>query len=406
MKKEESIPSNSIIVVGLLFLYALFSFNEEINRVMLYTAVPAAFLISLFSSLRIKMNYAVKICLVLFAWIAFTALFSYDINQSWLHLKKCLGVLLLILTVQNTASNQRTIVWLYGVWFLYYIVLVVFAYNLYLTGGFVFGAERLASEDFNPNMLGYYTFYFTFIIFIFPVFLHSHFLKNLFHIVFILLIPWSFILAIATGTRQILIIQAPLIAFLLYIRYLQPRKGGSKLLSVLLLASVFIVALTLSWNTINNMYSNSVLSKRNERSFDEDARLILIKDATSVGLSHPIVGVGPGNYQLVSVLHLYSHNTYTELLANSGFPALVLFCFLVGRFIIVQFKRFHRYRDSTFLSFACFGFFYLLDSAFIVVYIVPWLLPFFVLVACHSDIYYKYCYASYKSIDYHRRGES
>jgi O-antigen ligase len=56
-----------------------------------------------------------------------------------------------------------------------------------------------------------------------------------------------------------------------------------------------------------------------------DARRALLKKSLYVAVTHPVLGVGPGCFLLVGEGWVVAHNTYTELAAESGFPALILF---------------------------------------------------------------------------------
>jgi O-antigen ligase len=56
-----------------------------------------------------------------------------------------------------------------------------------------------------------------------------------------------------------------------------------------------------------------------------EARKALLKKSLLVALTHPLFGVGPGCFLLVDKGWVVAHNTYTELAAESGFPALILF---------------------------------------------------------------------------------
>ena len=60
------------------------------------------------------------------------------------------------------------------------------------------------------------------------------------------------------------------------------------------------------------------------------ARKELLKKSLYVAASHPLFGVGPGCFVLVDQGWVVAHNSYTELAAEDGFPALILF-FLVMR---------------------------------------------------------------------------
>jgi O-antigen ligase len=51
-------------------------------------------------------------------------------------------------------------------------------------------------------------------------------------------------------------------------------------------------------------------------------------------LDHPIFGVGPGNFGGYSGTWRVAHNTYTELGAEGGVPALLLFLMIVAKSLI------------------------------------------------------------------------
>ncbi len=49
----------------------------------------------------------------------------------------------------------------------------------------------------------------------------------------------------------------------------------------------------------------------------------LLKQSISMAFHHPLFGVGPGNFPVVTGEWRVAHNSYTELAAEAGFPALV-----------------------------------------------------------------------------------
>jgi O-antigen ligase len=60
-----------------------------------------------------------------------------------------------------------------------------------------------------------------------------------------------------------------------------------------------------------------------------EARRELLKESLWLMLHHPIFGVGPGNFPVVTHEWRVAHNTYTELGAEGGLPALFLFVLLL-----------------------------------------------------------------------------
>ena len=66
------------------------------------------------------------------------------------------------------------------------------------------------------------------------------------------------------------------------------------------------------------------VSGSNDRGSAE-ARKQLLEGSLQVMMEHPLVGVGPGNFQVVNGVWRVAHNTYSEMGAEAGVPALILF---------------------------------------------------------------------------------
>jgi O-antigen ligase len=60
-----------------------------------------------------------------------------------------------------------------------------------------------------------------------------------------------------------------------------------------------------------------------------EARETLLKQSIQIALHHPLFGVGPGNFPVVTGEWRVAHNSYTELAAEAGFPAAFLFVLLL-----------------------------------------------------------------------------
>ena len=61
-----------------------------------------------------------------------------------------------------------------------------------------------------------------------------------------------------------------------------------------------------------------------------EARKQLLKTSLKLMATHPIFGIGPGNFPIFSGDWHVAHNTYTEIGAEAGIPALVLFLLLLA----------------------------------------------------------------------------
>lgn len=62
----------------------------------------------------------------------------------------------------------------------------------------------------------------------------------------------------------------------------------------------------------------------------EEARTELLKTSLHLMVEHPLVGVGPGNFPAYTGQWVVAHNTYTEMGAEVGIPALILFLLVLG----------------------------------------------------------------------------
>jgi len=60
-----------------------------------------------------------------------------------------------------------------------------------------------------------------------------------------------------------------------------------------------------------------------------EARKQLLKESVELSLRHPLFGVGPGNFASATGYWHVTHNTYTQLSSEAGFPALILFILIL-----------------------------------------------------------------------------
>ena len=245
-------------------------------------------------------------------------------------------------------------------------------------------ADRLNDAKLNANTMAYYTFYATMAAFLLSDMVQSINYRKLFKILFLAMIPISFFVAIVTASRQVLIIQIPLICFLIYERYFKESSSRTRMLFLLcaVVATVAILPMAL------DIYDNSYLAIRSQKELKEDSRWYLMWDAIEVGFNYFPFGVGAGNYIDYSINKHFSHCSYAELFANNGIVGLFLYCYLLYYFIKQQWIRFRSTLDRKFIVFLVFGVIFAFDQLFYVFYIDLWLIAFFILVATHSDAYY------------------
>lgn len=376
------------LCIALLYFAAAVSLNDGLNVFALYGAIPLSFLMSFRLGNSIKDNNYIKKIVWLFVWLGVSYLGAVYVDEANNQMKNYLGVFLLTVTLANLSKDEECIPWLYGIYVILFIQALVYANNHIMAGGFDVATDRLNDAKLNANTIAYYTFFVTFAIYILGEnhWIKKKLLKNIFRLLFLSMYIVSFMVALFTASRQVLIIQIPLLLFLSYLRYI---KGATKLQKFVFIIITFAVCLA-SVDRILDAYDNSFLKIRAEQDAKEDVRMLLLKDAVSVGMENPLFGVGPGNYVRYSFNNHFSHCTFTELFANTGFIGVFIFGSMLFLYIKRQWLRMRTFRsDKTFLVFLIVGLIYLIDNIFYVFYIDLWLMGFFILIASHAEVYYR-----------------
>lgn len=79
-----------------------------------------------------------------------------------------------------------------------------------------------------------------------------------------------------------------------------------------------------------------------------EARKELLKKSVMTALTHPVFGVGPGCFPLVDGHWKVAHNAYSEIAAEAGLLALVLFLMAIGESfkLISQVRESRQYRED------------------------------------------------------------
>ena len=378
-KPSEKYTISEKIIYFLISLWAILSLYSWANNICLYVFLPLSFVLVLSQNRDIyKTNRFLKLLFVLYFWFLISSFFSVDVNESFLQVKRTVATFLLC-TVFASIGEKRPVVG-YVIYLLFFIALLYYAYFNILSIIDV-SEERMQDDNVNANMFAYYTSFTTFALFILSYCSTNK--KRLFNVLFLCMIPLSFIVALLTGSRQTLLVQIPLIASLLGVKYVRNGKG------VLVFGLIILVAILLFFSLGEGMYEHSTLAHRNELSVGDDERTFLIKDAFRVGFNNLVLGVGPGCYKLVNPTHHYAHCAYAELIACSGLPALTIYVSMLIIFIKTQIKRYYASKNRLFLSFALFGVIFSFQNLFYAFYLLPWLMSFFVLVSSHSNSIFK-----------------
>ena len=378
------------IAIILLCISAAVSMNDSLNTIALYILMPSAFILSILVNGGLMTNKYEKILIYLLLWVAFSWFWAIYKAPATQQMNQILGTFIFTFTIFVCAKRQQNIPWLYVIYILLFLSAWKYAQeNIVSQMG---ERERLDDDKLNANTLAYYLFYLTMSIYILADIIKNRVLRVLFSLLFFMMLPLSYILALLTASRQVLIIQIPLILSLLFIRYFINSKLWHKLLFVVI-ACTAIYYLS---SVISQMYVGSLLQERSEANVSEDERTTLLNEAIEVGIEHFPFGVGANNFVKYSKSHGFSHNNYAELFVNNGIIGVILYLWMMLLFLNRQWKRYRFFRDKQFLVFLLFGIIYFVDGFFYSFYNNLWLMGFFILVATHSETYYNDKYLQYQ----------
>ncbi len=360
----------------ILILQSVFYFNTEITRLSLWVLMPIAFMGYIIKTKSIAFNPYLKILLIIFIWCSITYIVADDTNAAKAELIRIWGVYLYCHVFSAVSHNSKCRNILFCCYVIIFINCCIYAYEniLSLSGDILLdNNQRLGDEKLNANVFGYFLIFLTFIVFSAENNTDILWVKRITRIIFLLIIPLSFILAILTASRQILILEIPFISLLLAKRYISSLNFKS----VFIILALCISAAYLYSEYGIGLYENSYLKTRSEVSVGDDPRMVLLNDALNVGFENPVFGVGPGNFRYHTPENVFSHNSFAELFANNGILPALLFAFLLCKFSLEKFNNWIKKRSSLNYSLLIVSIFYIIDNFFYVMYLSTWLMGFF-----------------------------
>lgn len=391
------IYSNAVIALCLFFAAFISLLSDALNVVALYMAIPLAFLLTFIKCENIAPNRYMTLLILLYVWDCLSSLWALYPASAYTELKRVLGAFLLSYILDVNGKDRDMLKYLYVTFIVLYIGAWVYALQHSLIADEITGNnDRLGDDKLNANKMAYYTFYVTFALYSLSDLIDSKLWSRACQYLFLAMIPMSFYVALVTASRQVLLIQIPLISFLLYERYFRQAGRKTRMLFVCMSAMIFLLVA----QKVMDIYDNSFLAMRAEKDLSEDSRSMLLKDAIKVGFEHFPIGVGAANYVHYSYNRHFSHCSYTELFANNGIVGLGLYVCLIFRFLMLQWRYYLWTDKRQFLIFLFLGLMFAFYQFFYVFYTDLWLISFLLLIASHSDQYYDELMMQEQYLDY------
>jgi putative inorganic carbon (HCO3(-)) transporter len=166
------------------------------------------------------------------------------------------------------------------------------------------------------------------------------------------------------------------------------KIGRRRRLAVILSIFIFVVGFVV---LAPSGYSNrlgSIVDQSRDPVHSSSARQALLFKSLVVAAANPLLGVGMNNFHILSIHEAVTHNAYTQVAAEMGLTALVLYVL----FIITPIKKLRQIENETFTTRAGSRFYYLAVGlqASLFGYIVS---SFFASVAYQWYVYYLVGYA-------------
>lgn len=372
----------AIIVFFIIFIPS--SFHPVINSISLYILIPILFLYSVIKNPRLIVNYKpLTYLLLLFCWSLITMIKSKDLGISLREIRQLVGVFFLCcIFVRYCFVNPKYIYIFYILYILKFFTLFYYGY----THGLLVTDKRFSLEELNANMFGYFGFFSVVsAFFLWQSLQHNFLLKISSFVLFWLCLSLSVVTCFYAASRAGIAISVLMATSLIAIYFFYPFSKKA-IIGIILLIAISVAIIPV----LDFYYEGSILERRFQiESVQNESRYVLAKRAIVVGFQNPMFGVGPGNYRLYNLDTKLSHSSYTELFANNGIIALIIFLSLLYYF----YKR-NRYLFSSVkncikdaMYFLSYLILFALYNVFYPFYLQLFLMGFFYIVMVHMEIF-------------------
>ncbi len=375
-------------MLTLLLFATMVTLSPALNKIALYVVIPFLCLITFLRKTKILLTSKTLILhFLLVLWMGLTSLNAVYADAARDGMVRLLSTFLLSVVIYSLArKSSSNIKWLYIIYMGNFISLMYYGYTVIGFEKVYLSGERLNDETLNANSLAYFLFYSSFGLFMLTSWIKSKIYEK---IALILVLILTVVVSILTASRQVVLIQIPLLIGYVTLRYI--NFNAKNLFKMFVVIPVMVMVLL---PVLLSIFKGSTLEKRMGADIEEDSRFELLVAATEVGLENPVFGVGTSNFIFYNKRHEFSHSTYFELFAGNGVIALILFLAILIGSLKRQYNRYRFTRDNQFLFFLLFLLVFCLYNFFYVFINSLWLMPFYYIVECHSDAYFRakyYC---------------
>lgn len=246
---------NFIIIVCIFFAAAVSINSAFLNSIALYVAIPLAFLLCFIRSKKLCPNRYEAILITLYIWDLISVSWAQYLLNASIELHKILGAFLVTYIMSVSCQDKRIWKYMYISFLVLYIGAWYYAHNNSLVNiEITNNLERLGDDKLNANTMAYYTFFSTIAIYLLASMMQKDIWKKICNLGFLAMIPLSFFVALVTASRQVLIMQIPLIVLLIFERYLRETTRQTKVIFIIMIIILAVVLFPVTLDIYNNSF--------------------------------------------------------------------------------------------------------------------------------------------------------
>jgi hypothetical protein len=393
----------SILENNLFYLLVYFSLYFGpylgISKIATNFIIPFSFIYFLYKSKKkgLFKNNSIFLFGIFFLWTNFCSLFSIDYHQAFITQKKLLIVFIYACTIHlySAKSINHTLKSYYTFFIGLFLVIGLTIYSSNIITLADIGNVRLDRFDNSSldnellgdtNNFGYFLFLGLTAGFI----LYFIYFKSILNkLLLVIIIIAGFLIIMLTASRGSYIIFNLVVFGNIVISFFV--SSVNRIIKITVVSLILLSIPSIAYYQ-SLLIKDSILQTRFEYAKEEKSpRELHMYEAISVGLNHPILGVGGGNYAVVPRSFeqgSFSHNTYTEAFANYGLPGLILLFIFYFEFLgkIISCLRKNDFRNKKSLYFLTSYFFaFLVYNIFYVTYLTMEFMGMFFLARTYLD---------------------
>lgn len=361
-----------------LYVWTISNFIPAVNTMALWVLVPFSFVCCIWKYPRMVLNRYMLILFCLYAWLTLLLPIAGHYDAAIKHISRIWGTYCVCFMTMCLGQKRSTFTLAIFSWIV--LLLVLFGYaQTHIMETLDITKRRMQDGNINANTFAYVLLICTAVTYYLGDMKGSRW-RTFWRWTLIALIPIAWYISLLAASRQIILLIIPYIALLILRRYFSFNVRNILLTLVIAFSCV---GAYMEWGA--KKYEGSYLASRMSIKVEDDSRARLIRESLHVFLDNPVAGIGPDQFRFRSYEGAGAHNTFLELLADSGIPGCAIYLALLITFIGRNYRRWRALHSDMFFAMTAYGAAFFLQNFFYIFHGAPQLFGFFFLVASYSD---------------------